>query len=504
MRILGLTLLGVLCAPLIPSALRAQTSTEFPMIEAGEQVSGSLDPSGPSLAERGPFAVYRFDAAEGVRYAFEARSDAFDTYLMLARPVGGLTEFIRENDDAGDGTDSRIRFTADRTGPYLVVVQSFRAGTSGPYSLRVEAREPSATEPPRPIVPGTSVQGDISLASNVLVSEWDEEIPYDLWTFTGQGGEYYLITLESGAFDTYLEFGPMSGGALIPDFSNDDGGENTDSRLRVQLPHDGTFGIRARPLSEGGTGSYTLRLEPFVPPPPTRSPIALGQTVASELDVADAVLDDGVPFEEWIYQGAPGEWLRIRMASDDLDSYLSVGVMGSDDRFQEIASNDDGPGDGLNAVLDLTVPEGGELVIRARPLSESGSGSYTLRLDPFVPPTPTRSPIALGQTVASELDVADAVLSGGVPFEEWIYQGAPGERLTIRMASEEIDSYLSVGFMESDDRFREIASNDDGSGDGLNAVLDLTVPEGEELVIRARSYGSGAVGGYTLELRPGL
>ena len=382
MRILALPLLGVLCAALFPSALRAQTSADFPVIQVGDRVSGSLDPSGPSLADRGPFAVYRFDATEGVRYAFEARSDAFDTYLALARPVGGLTEFIRENDDTGEGTDSRIRFTAERTGPYLVVVQSLRAGTSGAYSLRVEAREPSAAEPPRPIVPGTAVQGDISLASNVLVSESDEEIPYDLWTFSGQGGEYYLITLESGAFDAYLEFGPMSGGALVPEFSNDDFGGNTDSRLRVQLPHDGTFGIRARPLSEDGTGSYTLRLEPFVPPTPTRSPIAMGQTVASELDVADALLDDGIPFEEWIYQGAAGERLRIRMASEELDSYLSVGVMGSGDRFQEIASNDDGPDDGLNAVIDLTMPEGGELVIRARAYQSGAAGGYTLELRP--------------------------------------------------------------------------------------------------------------------------
>ena len=382
MRILVLPLLGVLGAPLVPSAVRAQSEVDLPVIEVGEEVSGILDPSGPTLAERGPFAVYRFDADEDVRYAFEARSDAFDTYLLLARPVGGLTEFIRENDDTGEGTDSRIRFTADRTGPYLVVVQSLRAGTSGPYSLRVEAREPSAEEPPRPIVSGTSVEGNLSLASNVFVSEWDEEIPYDLWTFTGQGGEFYLIRLQSSAFDAYLEFGPMSGGTLMPELSDDDGGGNTDSQLRVELPHDGTFGIRARPLSEGGTGSYTLRLEPFVPQPPTRSPIALGQTVASELDMTDAVLDGGIPFEEWIYQGAAGERLTIRMASDELDSYLSVGLMESDDRFREIASNDDAPEGGLNAMLDLIVPEGGELVIRARSYGSGAVGSYTLVLHP--------------------------------------------------------------------------------------------------------------------------
>jgi hypothetical protein len=236
--------------------------------------------------------------------------------------------------------------------------------------------------PPRPIVPGTSVRGDLSDASSILESEWDEEIPYDLWTFIGQGGEYYLISMESGAFDAYLEFGPMSGGALIPDRFDDDGGDDTNARLRVQLPHDGTFGIRARPLNEGGTGSYTLRVEPFVPSPPTRSPIALGQTVTSELDVADADLGDGVLYEEWIYSGAAGERLTVRMASEDLDSYLSVGLGGPDDQFREIASNDDGPGDGLNAVLDVTLPEAGTLVIRTRSLGSGATGRYTLELRP--------------------------------------------------------------------------------------------------------------------------
>lgn len=376
------SLLSVSCAMLLSSAAHAQTLDDFPRITPGEEVSGFVAAGGPAFADRGPFMVYRFDATAGTRYSVQARSGVFDTYLVLARPVGGLTEVIRENDDAGEGTDSRIRFTSDRTGPYLLVVQPLQSGASGPFTLRVDERVLPPDQPPRPVTLGATVQGRLTDGSSVLLTEWDEEFPYDLWTLTGSGGEYYEISLESDDFDAYLEFGPMSGGTLMPDRFDDDGGDGLDARLRVQLPHDGTFGVRARPLGEGASGSYTLRVDTFVPPSPTRAPISVGETVTSVLDAEDAILEDGVPYEEWLYQGRAGERLTLRMASDELDSYLSVGTMGPDGVFREIASNDDGPGDGLNAFIDLTLPSDGELVIRARPLGAGASGSYTLEVRP--------------------------------------------------------------------------------------------------------------------------
>ena len=381
MRIPGSTiLLGALIAALLPLSVAAQSLDDFPRIGLGEQLSGSVPFGGPALSNRGPVSVYRFDAEAGVRYSIEARSSSFDVYLILARPVGGLTEFLREDDDGAGDTDSRIRFTAERTEPLLLVVQPLSEGESGSFTLRLEERVLPPAQPPRPITPGSPVQGSISPNSSVMLTDWDEELTYELWTFTGEGGQFFEITMESDDFDTYLEFGPMSGGDMVAEQSNDDGGGGTNSRLRVQLPHDGTFGVRARPLSEGNQGSYTLQVQPFVPPPPSRSPITAGATVTSELDAGDAILDNGISYEEWIYQGEAGERLRIRLASDDFDAYLSVGRMNPDGIFQEIASNDDGPDDGLNSLVALTLPGDGEYVIRARSLSEGGAGSYTLEV----------------------------------------------------------------------------------------------------------------------------
>lgn len=377
LRVHTLTLLGVLLAA---APLSAQSVGDFPQIRLGEELSGSVPFGGPALSDRGPVSVYRFDAEAGVRYSIEARSSSFDAYLILARPVGGITEFLREDDDSAGDTDSRIRFTAERTEPLLLVVQPLTEGGSGDFTLRLEERVLPPAQPPRPITPGSPVQGSISANSSVMLTGWDEEISYDLWTFAGEGGEFFEITMESDAFDTYLEFGPMSGGDMVAEQTNDDAGERTNSRLRVQLPHDGTFGVRARPLSEGNGGSYTLQVQSFVPPPPSRAPIAAGAAVTSELDLQDAVLDNGISYEEWIYQGEAGERLTIRLASDDFDAYLSVGRMNADGVFQEIASNDDAPDDGLNSLVELTLPGDGEYVIRARSLSAGGAGMYTLEV----------------------------------------------------------------------------------------------------------------------------
>lgn len=373
----ALALLGGL---LVTSPLSAQSVAEFPVIRLGEQVSGTAPAGGPALGDRGPVSVYRFEAEAGVRYSIEARSDAFDAYLILARPVAGLTEFLREDDDSAGDTDARIRFTAERSETLLLAVQPLRSGDSGAFTLRLEERVLPPTQPPRPLTPGTPVQGRISSASSVMLADWDEEIPYELWTFNGEGGEYYEIVMESEDFDTYLEFGAMSAGELVQQQTNDDAGDGTNSRLVVQLSHDGTFGIRARPLSETSEGGYSLQVRGFVPPPPTRTPIAVGRVENSELDLGDALLDDGVPYEEWIYQGEAGERLSIRMASDAFDSYLSVGRMGPDGLFQEIASNDDAPEDGLNSLVELTLPGDGEFVIRARSLGSGGAGPYTLEV----------------------------------------------------------------------------------------------------------------------------
>jgi serine protease Do len=132
----------------IPTGVWGQEPA-FPQIQVGEEVGGFLGTGGPTIADRGPFTVYRFDAEGGIRYGVDLSSVDFDGYLILARPVGGITEFLRENDDGGGDTDARLRFTVEDSGPYLLIVQAYDLRTGGAYTLSVEERVVSPPQPPR-------------------------------------------------------------------------------------------------------------------------------------------------------------------------------------------------------------------------------------------------------------------------------------------------------------------------------------------------------------------
>jgi hypothetical protein len=65
------------------------------------------------------------------------------------------------------------------------------------------------------------------------------------------------------------------------------------------------------------------------------------------------------------------------------------------------------------------------------------------------------------------------------------------------MDSDEFDTYVAIGRMEDCGDFEEIATMDDG-GEGTNTLLEVTLPEDGEYVIRANSYSADETGSYTL------
>ena len=96
----------------------------------------------------------------------------------------------------------------------------------------------------------------------VLDDEEDWEPHYQLYTFQGRAGQQLVITMDSDEFDTYLAFGPLAGTALQVTDYDDDGGEETNARLRVNIPADGTYGIQARAFGpDRGEPAVTQDLE---------------------------------------------------------------------------------------------------------------------------------------------------------------------------------------------------------------------------------------------------
>jgi len=380
-RIVPLSALACILTAVTVVQGAAQTS-DFPSIAVGQSLTGTLPPGNPTLAHRGAFTVYRFDGEAGARYEAELRSEDFDAYIIVARLVGGVTEFLHEDDDSGGDSNARVRFALEAEGPHLLIVQAWGAGTGGAYTLTLEERSLPGAQPPREATVGEIHSGSISDASSILLTDWGEEILYDLWTLDGRGDEEYMIALNSSDFDAYLEFGPMSGDNLTVTDTDDDGGDGLNSLLRVRLPHDGRFGIRARPLGQGSWGDYTLEILPFTAQPALRRSISLGESVTGTFTPDGAVLSGGIPYHEWIYAGTEGERLRIAMRSEELDSYLSFGRENAMGDFEELTYNDDAPDDGVNALIEYTLTTSGSYVIRARTYGSGSFGEYTLEVMP--------------------------------------------------------------------------------------------------------------------------
>src|SRR5690606_15533950 len=84
------------------------------------------------------------------------------------------------------------------------------------------------------------------------------------------------------------------------------------------------------------------------------------------------------------------------------------------------------------------------------------------------------------------------------PFHLYRFRANEGDRLELRMASDEFDTYLVVG----DERggiFNPVMQDDD-SGGNLDARVRLEVPATGEYVVIAQSYSDYSVGAYTISL----
>lgn len=352
----------------------AGTTQQPPELRVGQPVTGTLSRSDPAMRDYGHFHVYRVEVGEGERLVATLRSGAFDAYLMLLRPVGGITEQLAEDDDGGGGTDARLRLSVPAPGTYLLLAHSLGTESVGGYTLSLETAPPPRPATPQPIRVGESRDGVI-VEDDPIHDDEQEEILYHLYTFDARAGQEIVIRLESDDFDAYLSFGPLVGDAIDITMRDDDGGEGTDSRIRVTIPTDGRYGVHARGLTSYTTGAYSISVAEATPQTP--QPITAGQDVSGSLGTGDTDGDDKY-HDLWIYRGTAGERLSVTMRSDDLDTYLVLGRM-VNGAFELLASNDDA--DDSNSLIEHVLPATGEYVIRATSFGAGATGRYTLRLD---------------------------------------------------------------------------------------------------------------------------
>lgn len=349
-----------------------------PAIRVGQTISGRLADSDPVAMDRGHFRAYRFEAAEGQRMVATVESEDFDTYLTVARLIGPVMDVVKQDDDGGEGTNSRARFTAPAAGSYLLVVQGFDEEQTGGFAVTLALAAAATGGAPRAIASGQSLNGELSDAD--LVDD-ERETSYDVYTFAGRAGQRVTLQLKSDDFDTYLRLGRMQDGQFVEIASDDDGGGGedggTDSQIRQTLREDGEYVVHATSFGEA-EGGYTLRMEERAPAAAAvPRPVQAGVRASGVLTDEDPVVDtDGSYYDYWTYAGRAGERLRIELASEDFDAFVALGRM-VNGAWTQIGSNDDG-GSGTDSLLEVELPADGEYVIRANAFGAEETGDYTL------------------------------------------------------------------------------------------------------------------------------
>ena len=362
---------GVVAA-VVGIATAAEAQEGLRPLRVGEQLSGTLTAQDLRYSSRGAFHAYRLEAKAGTRYVITMSSDDVDSYVWVARFVGGLTEELAADDDGGGDTDARLRFRASAAGSYVIVAQSLEASAVGAYVLRVAELPAAPPATPITLAIGQAREGVLDDKSPVL-EDATPEVPYQLYTFTGKG-ERVRLALRSGAFDVSVRVTRVTASGEEEVGSDDDSGGGTDAQLTFTAT--GDYRIYARPVEADKSGPFTVALTEVKVVPVVSRPLAVGQTVEATLERTDSELDDGRNFHQYTITARPGESLVISMRSRSFDAFLDWGRLGPVG-FVSTATDDDSGGN-TDPRLEVVIPADGTYVLRAHALERGQTGAYSI------------------------------------------------------------------------------------------------------------------------------
>lgn len=202
-----------------------------------------------------------------------------------------------------------------------------------------------------------------------------------------------------------------------------------------------------------------------------------GMCVRSSIGANDPKNADGTPYEDWLLRLDTGQTVQIDMdgiappravtspqtngapdrpAATQAQAAAPLDTFGMDtflelrrpDAEQPLLTNDDRPGS-LNSRIRFTALEGGNYIIRARPLFDE-AGDYELRVS-LAPPPPPPVRLADGQTpfqLGPDSPRSEAISGyGSAPFA---FDGSADER--VRIAVESSRPFLAVSLADGTNR----------------------------------------------------
>ena len=454
------------------------------------QVAGELTDSDPTRAGGSPYDEFLVQARAGDQLFARMESSAFDTYLEIVRPDGSSWT----NDDYEGTSVSQLDVTAESSGTFRIRATAYSSTGRGAYTIsyrvRPELNDQNATlfrEPDR------LSRGDV---------KDDNDKYFDEYIISLVAGQRVRARMESSDFDTYLRvIGPSR---EVSAYNDDYDGSTSVSLVDFVAPQAGTYTIEVTSYSGGSTGRYELtywvsrdavQLMQTTPAPGSRSGTSGsgtsarsgGDQVRGSLSSSDPTRSGGERYDAYYVSASEGDFIFARMESSAFDTYLEI----LNPRGEVVGTNDDFEGTSVSQ-LEVLADMPGRYEVRATAYSSSGSGAYSLE---YAVREGFNAPGIQAYTEQGELRSGDERDSNGKYLDTYSVYVTSGQRVIVRMVSNDFDTYLRLVDPTGD----VVETNDDFGGSTSESFIEHTASISGTYTIQITSYAADATGRYTLE-----
>ncbi len=129
-----------------PFASRLEALSKEPpnYVTLGQAVTGALEASDPQLPDTSYYDSWAYAGRRGDSIQITLESSSFDAFLIVYGPGGPEVGAVLEDDDGAGGTNARISALLPEDGEYEILVNSYGAGQTGAYTLRVDGQAATA------------------------------------------------------------------------------------------------------------------------------------------------------------------------------------------------------------------------------------------------------------------------------------------------------------------------------------------------------------------------
>jgi len=304
---------------------------------------------------------------------------------------------------------------------------------------------------PRELNVGSNISGSIN--------------PGDEIWFSVRARSVGILTVETtGDTDTYLEAYDSQRNLIKED---DDSGEGFNAKIELIVSANTVYLFKLRAFDREASGPY--RISAALGPMPQVTELRLGNIQNGRLNAGDSIW--------YSVRAARNTFLIVETTGNDIDTYLEA----FDADYKLIASDDDS-GEGYNAKIELIVTSNTVYYFKLRCYSSEETGPFTILATHRPLPTPTQLNIGASR-------------SGNITrgSEHW-YSVRPAQNcIIVVQTTSDIDTYL-----EAYDTEYNLITEDDDSGEDLNAKIEIFARAGVNYLFKLRGYDSNITGRFNI------